>query len=90
MLRKGLNHFSNMGWIFGLFQEDPEAYLKEQKIEGLKKLNLSEEEILRLIEDRNGARKEKNWKRGDEIRSDLLSKGIVLEDTPSGTIWKIK
>ena len=90
MLRKGLNHFSNMGWIFGLFQEDPEAYLKEQKIEGLKKLNLSEEEILRLIADRNGARKEKNWKRGDEIRSDLLSKGIVLEDTPSGTLWKIK
>ncbi len=79
-----------MGWIFGLFQEDPEAYLKEQKIEGLKKLNLSEEEILRLIEDRNGARREKNWKRADEIRSDLLSKGIVLEDTPTGTIWKIK
>ncbi len=90
MLRKGLGHFSNMGWIFGLFQEDPEAYLMERKIEGLKKLNLSEEKILSLIENRNAARREKDWKRADEIRSDLLSKGIVLEDTTTGTLWKIK
>jgi len=90
MLKQGLNHFSQMGWIFGLFQEDPEVYLMEQKKEGLKRLNLSEEEILKLIEDRNVARKEKNWKKADEIRNDLLSKGIVLEDTPFGTIWKIK
>jgi len=90
LLKKGLDHFSNMGWIFGLFQEDPEVYLREQKKEGLNRLNLSEEEILKLIEDRNVARKEKNWKKADEIRNDLLSRGILLEDTPSGTIWKIK
>ncbi len=90
LLKKGLGHFSEMGGIFGLFQEDPEAYLKEQKIDGLKKLSLSEENILRLIEDRTAARKEKNWKRADEIRTDLLSKGIILEDTPGGTLWKIK
>jgi cysteinyl-tRNA synthetase len=53
-------------------------------------LNLTEEEILRYIEERNLARKEKNYKKADEIRKDLLSKGIVLEDTPSSTTWKIK
>jgi cysteinyl-tRNA synthetase len=53
-------------------------------------LNLAEDEILRLIDERNLARKEKSWKGADEIRNDLLSKGIVLEDTPTGTIWKIK
>jgi len=90
MLKQGFDHFSNVGWIFGLFQEDPETYLKEQKKEGLKRLNFSEKEILRLIEERNVARKEKNWKKADEIRSDLLTKGIILEDTPSGTQWKIK
>jgi cysteinyl-tRNA synthetase len=90
LLKKGRDHFENMGWIFGLFQEDPEVYLREQKKEGLNRLNLSEAEILKLIEDRNVARKEKNWKKADEIRNDLLSKGILLEDTPSGTIWKIK
>jgi cysteinyl-tRNA synthetase len=90
LLRKGLNHLTNMGSIFGLFQENPEAYLNEQRKEGLKRLKLSEEEILKFIDERNAARKEKNWKKADEIRNDLLSKGIVLEDTPSGTIWKIK
>jgi cysteinyl-tRNA synthetase len=56
----------------------------------LKKLNLNEEEILKLIEERASARKEKNWKRGDEIRDDLLARGILLEDGPSGTTWKLK
>ncbi len=90
MLKQGFDYFSNMGWIFGLFREDPETYLAHQKKEGLNKLNLSEEEILRFVEERDIARKEKHWKRADEIRNNLLSKGIILEDTPSGTEWKIK
>ncbi len=90
MLKQGLDHFMTKGWVFGLFLEDPEKYLDQQKNDGLKRLKLTEEEIYRSIEERNLARKEKNYKRADEIRNDLLSKGIVLEDTPSGTIWKIK
>jgi len=83
-------NFSKLGWIFGLFREDPEKYLDVQRKEGLKKLNLSEEEILSLIEERNAARKAKNWKRADEIRNDLLSKGILVEDAASATHWKLK
>jgi cysteinyl-tRNA synthetase len=90
ILKKAYDYFSKIGWVFGLFQEDPRAYIEKQKEEGLKRLNLSEEEIQKRIEERNMARKQKNWKRADEIRSDLLSKRIVLEDTPSGTLWKIK
>ena len=90
MLKEGLEYFARFGSIFGLFREDPENYLNEQKKEGLKRLNLAEEEILRLIDARNLARKEKNWKGADEIRNGLLSKGIVLEDTPAETLWKIK
>ena len=90
LLKKGGDHFSNAGSVFGLFREDPENYLDTQKRAGLKKLTISEEEILKLIEARNAARKEKNWKRSDEIRNELLNKGIVLEDTPSGTSWKLK
>jgi cysteinyl-tRNA synthetase len=90
ILKQGLDHFIMKGRVFGLFREDPEKYLDQQKKEGLKRLKLTEEEIFRSIEERNLSRKEKNWKRADEIRNDLLSKGIVLEDTPSCTIWKIK
>lgn len=89
-LEQGFNHFKKMGSIFGLFQGDPEKYLMDQRKKGLEKLSLSEEEILRVVEERNLARKEKNWEKADKIRNDLLSKGIVLEDTPSSTTWKIK
>jgi cysteinyl-tRNA synthetase len=75
MLKQGFNHFSKIGWVFGLFQGDPETYLNELKKEGLKRLKLSEEEILRFIEERNAARRGKNWKRADEIRNELLSRG---------------
>lgn len=41
-----------------------------------------------LINQRNEARKNKDFKKSDEIRAELLKKGIILEDTPNGTIWK--
>ncbi len=45
-------------------------------------------EILSLIEEREKARAEKNYKRSDEIRALLLEKGIQLNDTPDGVKWK--
>ena len=47
-----------------------------------------EEEVEKLIEERQQARKDKNYKRSDEIRDYLKDKGIVLEDTPQGVRWK--
>ena len=46
------------------------------------------EKIEKLIEERQAARKEKNFKRADEIRNELLEKGIILEDTREGVKWK--
>ena len=47
-----------------------------------------EQEIKKLIEDREEARKEKNWVKSDQIRVKLQEKGILLEDTPNGVRWK--
>ncbi len=55
---------------------------KKQKV-----LNVSEEEIIRKMEDREKARKSKNYKEADRIRTELLEKGVCLEDTPSGPKW---
>ncbi len=41
-----------------------------------------------LIKEREDARKNKDFKKSDEIRDELKNKGIELEDTPKGTIWK--
>ncbi len=52
-----------------------------------KKEDILEEEIEQLIEQRQAARKEKNFARADEIRDQLLEKGIVLKDTREGVKW---
>ena len=46
-----------------------------------------DDEIERLIEERNAARKNKNWAEADRIRDDLKSRGIILEDTAQGVKW---
>ena len=74
------------------FAEDLQA-----KIQGLcdilgiiteKKAELLDADIEQLIEERQAARKAKNFARADEIRNELLEKGIVLEDTREGVKWK--
>jgi cysteinyl-tRNA synthetase len=47
-----------------------------------------EQEIKKLIEDREKARKEKNWEKSDKIRDELKRKGVILEDTTEGVRWK--
>lgn len=53
-----------------------------------KKEEILDADIEALIEQRQQARKEKNFSRADEIRDELLAKGIVLEDTREGVRWK--
>jgi len=45
-------------------------------------------EIDKMVQERETARKNKDYKKADEIRAKLLDKGIVLEDTPEGVRWK--
>ena len=53
-----------------------------------KKEEMLDADIEALIEERQAARKAKNFARADEIRNELPSKGIVLEDTREGVKWK--
>ncbi len=47
-----------------------------------------DDEIEALIEQRNAARKAKNWAEADRIRDELKARNIILEDTPQGVKWK--
>ena len=80
-------------------EKNSKAYAEalREKIQGLcdimgliteKKEELLDEDIEKLIEERQAARKAKNFARADEIRAELLEKGIVLEDTREGVKWK--
>lgn len=53
-----------------------------------KEEELLDADIEQLIEERQAARKAKNFARADEIRNELLSKGIILKDTREGVQWK--
>ena len=53
-----------------------------------KKEDILDEDIEKLIEERQAARKAKDFARADAIRDDLLEKGIVLKDTREGVQWK--
>ena len=52
-----------------------------------KKEEMLDEDIEALIAERQQARKDKNFARADEIRDELLAKGIVLKDTREGVRW---
>ncbi len=49
-----------------------------------------EEYIHKMIDDRNEARKKKDFATADQIRKDLASKGVTLKDTPEGTVFMIE
>ncbi len=53
-----------------------------------KEAEVLDEEVERLIAERQAARKEKNFKRADEIRDELAAMGIILKDTREGVQWK--
>ena len=54
------------------------------------KLSINEAEILDKIEQRNKARKDKNYEEADKIRDELLDKGVLIEDKDDKTTWKFK
>ena len=53
-----------------------------------KKVIANEEEILAKINERNEAKKNKNYEKADRIREELLNQGIVLKDTREGTTYE--
>jgi cysteinyl-tRNA synthetase len=48
------------------------------------------DEIDTLIEERNAARRRRDFAMADRIRDELAARGVLLEDSPSGTRWKRK
>ena len=78
-----LRHLTN---ILGLVQHSVDDFLKSDI--GQEALTLSETEIENLIQQRQDAKKAKEFAKADEIRQSLLDQGVVLEDTRQGTVWR--
>ncbi|MDP5208740.1 cysteine--tRNA ligase [Microbulbifer sp. 2205BS26-8] len=73
------------GEMLGILQQDPEAWFKQAR--GGEE-SISAEEIEALIEERVQNKKNRDFARADEIREELKSKRVVLEDSREGTKWR--
>lgn len=76
--------------VLGIFTSEPASLLTRLKDRKASELDISVEDIERLITERAAARKAKDFKRSDEIRDYLLGKNIVLLDSAQGTSWSVK
>lgn len=74
LVKEALSLIRELGMPLGILQKSTKGTL-EDEIEG-------------LIEQRQKARKDKDFALADKIRDDLKARGIVLEDTPQGVRWK--
>jgi cysteinyl-tRNA synthetase len=70
--------------VLGLLNRDPVVFLQG----GTALADLAADQIEALIAERAAAKKTKNYALADRIRADLLSRGIVLEDSVQGTVWR--
>jgi len=74
-----------LGAVLGLLGRESDTFLRAAPSRGGETDPLL---IDHLIAERDEARRARDYRRADEIRDDLLGKGIVLEDSPQGTTWR--
>lgn len=78
--------FREASAFLGIFGQRPGEYFRDKH----SRAAVPPDVIELLIKERELARKGKDFKRADEIRDELMIKGIVLEDTARGTVWSVK
>ncbi|USE39742.1 cysteine--tRNA ligase [Endozoicomonas sp. SCSIO W0465] len=72
-----------LGGMLGILQRDPEAFLKSGA-------DVDEAMIETMIQQRNDAKKSRDFTEADRIRDELAARGIILQDSREGTTWRIE
>ena len=70
--------------VLGLLEQSPEAFLKGRTLMD----GFDDQQIDALIEQRNAAKKARDFATADRVRDELKQQGVVLEDSAQGTTWR--
>jgi len=90
LAHRAAEELRKLGAILGLFQEEPKAYLNALRDRHARIKDLDPADIENKIEQRTQARKNKDFAEADRIRDELQDKGVILEDKPEGTVWRVE
>ena len=87
--RQAVGMLRATGAVLGLFTQPPVPFLDAFRRKRAGSTGVSAEEVEGLIAERVAARKSRNFGRADQIRDELAARGVILEDGPAGTTWKL-
>ncbi len=85
-----LNELEKIGSILGILNLDSQNFLIKLRTIKAQRKDINIQEVERLIAERQEERKNKNFKRADAIREELIEMGVEIQDTPTGPIWDIE
>ncbi|WP_257286173.1 cysteine--tRNA ligase [Endozoicomonas sp. SESOKO1] len=72
-----------LGGVLGILQRNPEAFLKSGA-------DVDEAIIETMIQQRNDAKRNRDFAEADRIRDELAARGVILQDSREGTTWRIE
>ena len=78
-----------VGEALGILASEPRVYLAGRRDRLFRERQIDVAKVTQLITDRGAARTAKDFSRGDAIRAELLALGVVVEDAPQGTDWRV-
>jgi cysteinyl-tRNA synthetase len=88
LVKQANDLLAEIGGVLNIFNKTPDGWYRA--LMKVKKIDLSEDDLLDKIAQREEARKNRDWSTADDIRNELAEMNIVLEDKKDGTAWKIK
>ena len=82
-------NLARLAGVLGVLRVPARGFVEEEKSRHVAQAGVDVAEIERLIGERTAARKTRDFKRADEIRAELLARGIALKDGAEGTSWSV-
>ena len=88
-LRAVLEGMEQVSQALGIFGQDPAVYLGRRRARLCEARKIDPEQVELGIQQRNDARKAKDFQRADTLRQELTDMGVELMDGPGGTTWRV-